>query len=99
MLENFSLGSYLLLVDYSSRLCRTGKARLSRQVAGILERLGTSADFWQQRLKKLFASSRLMGSYFGTDRERLRQLAARRGVHHLDNLVAITSGGQAVADG
>jgi hypothetical protein len=54
--------------------------------------LGTSADFWEQRLKKLFAKSRLFGSYFGTDRERLRQLAARRGVHHLDNLVAVPAG-------
>jgi REP element-mobilizing transposase RayT len=93
MLENFSLGSYLLLVDYTSRLCRNGKARVSREVAGILERLGTSADFWEQRLKKLFTRSRLLGTYFATDRERLRQLAARRGVHHLDNLVAVPAGG------
>jgi hypothetical protein len=93
MLENFSLGSYLLLVDYTSRLCRNGKARVSREVAGILERLGTSADFWEQRLKKLFAKSRLLGSYFGTDRERLRQRAACRGVHHLDSLVPVLGGG------
>jgi hypothetical protein len=44
---------------------------------------------WGQRLKKLFARSRLLGSYFATDRERLRDLAERRGVHHLDNLVAV----------
>jgi len=89
MLEGFSLGSYLLLVDYTSRLCRNGKARVSREVAGIFDRLGTSADFWGHRLKKLFARSRLLGNYFATDRQRLRELAASRGVHHLDNLVAI----------
>ena len=89
MLEDFSLGSYLLLVDYTSRLCRAGKARVSREVAGVFERLGTSADIWQQRMKKLFARSRLLGSYFATDVARLRELAARRGVHHLDNLVAV----------
>jgi len=30
MLEGFSLGSYLLLIDYTSRLFREGKAAISR---------------------------------------------------------------------
>jgi len=89
MLEDFSLGNYLLLVDYTSRLCRNGKARVSRELAGIFDRLGTSAEFWGHRLKKLFARTRLLGNYFATDRQRLRELAARRGMHHLDNLVAV----------
>jgi REP element-mobilizing transposase RayT len=88
MLEGFSLGSYLLLVDYTSRLCRQGKARVSGEVASILARLGTSADVWSQRIQKLFQKTRLLGSYFCTDRERLRELARKRGVHHLDNLAA-----------
>ena len=88
MLENFSLGTYLLLVDYTSRLWREGKARLGSEVAGIFQRLGTSAEFWEIRLKKLFARPRLIGSHFAADRERLRQLAATKGVHHLDNLVS-----------
>ncbi len=92
MLENFSLGSYLLLVDHTSRLCRAGKARVSREVAGILERLGSSGQLWEQRLGQLFARSRLLGSFFATDRQRLRQLAARRGVHHLDNLIPVPAG-------
>ena len=87
MLEGFSLGSYLLLVDYTSRLCRRGKARVGREVASILDRLGTSAEVWWHRLRTLFGKKRLMGSYFATDRDRLRQLARQRGVHHLDNLV------------
>lgn len=29
-----------------------------------------------------------LGSYFCTNRERLRELARQRGVHHLDNLTA-----------
>jgi len=88
MLEGFSLGSYLLLVDYTSRLCRQGKARVSREVASILDRLGTSADVWGQRIQRLFEKTRLLGSYFCTDRERLKELARKRGVHHLDNLTA-----------
>jgi len=88
LLEGFSLGSYLLLLDYTSRLCRLGKARVSREVASILERLGSSAEVWGQRIQKLLGKSRLLGSYFSTDRARLRELARQRGVHHLDNLVS-----------
>jgi REP element-mobilizing transposase RayT len=86
MLEGFSLGSYLLLVDYTSRLCRQGKARVSREVASILDRLGTSVDVWGQRIEKLFKTTRLLGSYFAGDRERLRELARSRGLHHVDNV-------------
>ena len=92
MLEGFSLGSYLLLVDYTSQLVRQGKARVSQEVSGILDRLGTSSEFWQQRMEKLFAKSRLLGSYFATSRERLRAVASQRGVHHVDNAVSLASG-------
>jgi REP element-mobilizing transposase RayT len=88
MLDGFSLGNYLLLVDYTSRLCRTGKARVGREVASILYRLGTSPNVWAQRVQQLFSKPRLLGSYFTTGRERLRDLARRRGVHHLDNLTS-----------
>ena len=77
----------------SWRIPLNSKARVSRELAGIFARLGTSADFWEQRLKKLFARTRLLGSYFAPDRERLRDLAERRGVHHLDNLVAMPASG------
>jgi hypothetical protein len=42
LLEGFSLGSYLLLIDYTSRLCRQGKARVSREVASILDNVAGS---------------------------------------------------------
>jgi REP element-mobilizing transposase RayT len=88
MLDGFSLGSYLLLVDYTSRLYRQGKARVGPEVASILHRLGTNPDVWTQRVGQLFSKPRLLGSYFATDRERLRDLARQRGVHHLDNLTS-----------
>ena len=53
MVEGFSLGSYLQLVDYTARLYRAGKAAVSREVAAILDRLGSTADQWQARLEKL----------------------------------------------
>ena len=51
MLEGFSLGNYLLLVDYTGRLFRDGKAVISAEITGILERLGSNADRWQSRLR------------------------------------------------
>lgn len=91
MIEGFSLGSYLLLVDYTGRLCRQGKARMSLQLACIFDRLGTSRELWEQRLKKLLAKSRLFGNYFTTDTTRLRHVATRRGVHHVDNAIRLAT--------
>jgi hypothetical protein len=86
LLEGFSLGSYLQLVDYTSRLVRRGKARLSQEVASILQRVGTSADVWQHTIKKMFARSRPLGVAFAFHREKLREAALKRGCHHLANL-------------
>ena len=46
MIQGFSLGSYMLLVDYTGRLFREGKATISSELAGILDRLGCSAELW-----------------------------------------------------
>ena len=85
MLEGFSLGSYLLLVDYTGRLFREGKAVISRQVAEIFERLGSSAETWQARLEKL-RKGRLLGRFFAASRQRLRDVAQRLALHHVPNL-------------
>jgi hypothetical protein len=50
LLPDFSLGSYLLLVDYTSRLLREGKARVSHEVASIFSRLGTTTEVWGQTI-------------------------------------------------
>jgi hypothetical protein len=85
MLEGFSLGSYLLLVDYTGRLFREWKGAISRGLAGIVARLGASAESWWARLEKL-SRGRLLGRFFAASRERLREVAARLGLHHLANL-------------
>ena len=41
MVEGFSLGSYLQLVDFTARLYRAGKAAVPREVAAILDRRGS----------------------------------------------------------
>jgi REP element-mobilizing transposase RayT len=85
MLEGLSLGSYLLMVDYTGRLFRDGKAVISREISGILERLGSSAESWWSRLEKL-SRGRLMGRFFAASRARLQEVASHLGVHHLANL-------------
>ena len=85
MIEGFSLGNYLLLVEYTGRLFRDGKAAISAELAGIFERLGSDAESWQARLQKL-AAGRLLGRFFAASRALLRETATRLGVHHLANL-------------
>jgi hypothetical protein len=85
MLEGFSLGSYLLLVDYTGRLFRNGKTALSAELASIFDRLGSSAETWRVRLEKL-RTGRLFGRFFAASRERLRQVARRLDVRRVANL-------------
>jgi hypothetical protein len=93
MLEGFSLGNYLLLVEYTGRLFREGKATISREVAEILQRLGSSAEGWQARLEQLKRRGRrLLGRFFAVTRERLRAVAKQCGVHHLANLGGCPAG-------
>jgi hypothetical protein len=93
MIEGFSLGNYLLLVDYTGRLFREGKATISREVAEILQRLGSSAEGWQARLEQLKRrGGRLLGRFFAVTRERLRAVAKQCGVHHLANLGGCPAG-------
>jgi hypothetical protein len=87
MLEGFSLGSYLLLVDYTGRLFREGKAAISREVAEIFERLGSDAEIWQARLEKL-RRGRLLGRFFAASRQRLREVGRRLALRHVPNLSA-----------
>src|SRR5271154_2060785 len=51
MLEGFSVGSYLLLVDYTGRLFRKGKATISQELSGIFDRLASSSESWWARLE------------------------------------------------
>ena len=53
MFEGLSIGNYLLLVDYTGRLFREGKASISADLARILERIGISAGCWQLATRTL----------------------------------------------
>ncbi|HMO16358.1 MAG TPA: hypothetical protein PKD64_19700 [Pirellulaceae bacterium] len=79
MVESFSLGSYLLLVDYTGRLFREGKAQIKAGVEEVLDRLGTSVDFWQDRIKKMLGSRDLRGCFFGCRAESVERVSVHRG--------------------
>ena len=67
------------------RLFRHGKASISAELAGIFERLGCSAQNWQNRIEKL-RDGRLLGRFFATTRAKLREIAERLGVQRVVNL-------------
>jgi REP element-mobilizing transposase RayT len=85
MLDGLPLGNYLLLVDYTGRMFRYGRATISAELSGILERFGSNAERWWSRIENL-SKGRLVGRFFAATRERLRDVARGLGVHHLANL-------------
>jgi hypothetical protein len=91
MIEGFTLGSYLLIVEYTGRLLREGKASISRELAGIFDRLGSNAEAWQAKMTKLSAG-RLLGRFLAASRARLRSVAAQLGVQRLVNLAGCPAG-------
>jgi hypothetical protein len=85
MFEGLSIGSYLLLVDHTGRLYREGKARISAELTGILDRIGSSAESWQRRLEKL-KNGRWFGRFFAASGRTLREMASRLNVRRVVNL-------------
>ena len=83
---SMNLAGYLRLLDWSSRLLRSGKARVPKDMAGILQRLGSSSDLWQHRMEKLRDRSHIFGTVFATKRADINRLAETRGVRKLSNL-------------
>jgi hypothetical protein len=85
MVQGFSLGNYVQLVDYTGRRFRQSKASISAELAEIFERLGCSAQSWQNRMEKL-RDGRLLGRFFATTRAKLREIAERLGLRRPVNL-------------
>jgi hypothetical protein len=75
----------LLLVEFTARLYLDGKRALSRDVAELLDRLGSTVDHWQARLEKL-RHGHFLGRFFATTRQRLRAVAKRLGLRRVPNL-------------
>ena len=79
------------LVDFTGRMLRAGKAAISAVVAAIFERLRTSEDAWEARMKKLRAG-KWFGRFFAAGRETLRATAKQIGVRKLVNLAGSATG-------
>lgn len=79
MLESFSLGSYLALIDYVSRLRREGKASVSSELKDIFTRLETNVEAWGHQLGRMLASaSNLRGNFFAMGSNTLRTVNEAR---------------------
>ena len=85
MRSGFTLGQYLMLVEYTGRMLREGKAAISSEVADIFGRLGCTPETWGVRMSKL-TGGRMLGRFLAASRERLRQLASKLNVRHLANV-------------
>ena len=85
MVGSMSLGSYLLLVEYTGRLFRFGKANINAGVRDVFDRLGTSVEFWNDRVQKMLRSFALRGHVFATQGDTMQELTERRG-HRVSNL-------------
>jgi hypothetical protein len=64
---------------------RKGGAAISRELAAIFDRLGTTAESWWVRLAKL-RQGRFFGRIFAATRDLLQEFANRFGVRRLANL-------------
>ena len=85
LLRGISLTGYLQLVDWSSRLVRPGKVRVSEEAPAILDRLQIDAAGWQATLEKLMRSTKKVGSYFGGS-DRLKEVASQRDRRFVKNV-------------
>ena len=85
MRSGFTLGQYVMLVEYTGRVLRNGKAAISADVADVFARLGCTPETWGVRLEKL-TGGRLLGRFLAASRDRLRELAGKLSVRHLANV-------------
>ena len=85
MRSGFTLGQYVMLVEYTGRMLRDGKAAISAEVADVFARLGCTPETWGVRMSKL-AGGRLLGRFLAATRDKLRELAGKLQVRHLANV-------------
>jgi hypothetical protein len=85
MSSGFTLGQYVMLVEYTGRMLRNGKVTISTEVADVFARLGCTPESWGVRMTKL-VGGRLLGRFLAASRDRLRELASKLSVRHLANV-------------
>ncbi len=78
MLDGFTLGNYLLLVEHTGRILRDGKVMITAEVSDILARLGSSVEAWHALMQRL-RGGRMLGRFIVGSREVLQNTADRLG--------------------
>ena len=81
MRSGFTLGQYVMLVEYTGRMLRNGKAAISGEVADIFSRLGCTPETWGVRMAKL-SGGRLHGRFSAARRDQLFELTGKLGIGH-----------------
>lgn len=68
MLEKFTFGTYLDLVEQTGRAVREGKSSIQKNLQPIFERLESTAETWITRIKEMLSAKKLRGWCFsGTE--------------------------------
>jgi len=70
----------VLLVEYTGRLFRNGKARISAGARDVLERIGSNPEFWYERIKKTLKTNQLRGCFFASKHEVMKKAVEKRGI-------------------
>jgi len=86
MLEKFTLGNYLVLVEYTGRMFRQGKAQISDRIKQVFERLGTSVAFWTDHVKKMLTAKKLRGRCFAGSQNGIPESVQERSSTRMINL-------------
>lgn len=85
MLESFTLGNYLMLVEYTGRLFRDGKARITANTGDIFQRLQVSSLKWHGEMRRL-RGERLTGRFIATSAQKLQAASKQFGLSRIVNL-------------
>lgn len=88
MREGFTLGNYLLLVEYTGRVLRHGKESIGAEVADVFDRLGCTQEAWYDRISRLKNGS-MIGRVLAASRERLKAVSKQWGLRRIVNLSGI----------
>ena len=87
MIQGFSLGRYVKLVELTSRLIRLGKAAITAELARILER-----QIWCGQFRQSWIESRsddtLLGRFYASTSAKLWEIDERRAVRDSVNLTS-----------
>lgn len=91
MLEGFTLGNYLMLVEFTHQARRSEYSSSQKRVdSSIFDRLGIDPNSWLDQEKRL-TTGNWFGRFLASTRQALRDAASGFGLHHCVNLNGCTA--------